>query len=98
MGGGIGTDLQSDKTITDGPGKWDLLAALGDRYLGRYIKLTVVTVSKEEEFEVLVDSLQHEDGSGESWIVELKAKWNGGRFRGHYSTKTRKGFLRKITK
>ena len=63
--------INEQRPITNGPSKWDLSVALFDRKLvnGRKVRFAVAT-TPEVQVEVLVSSVQAEDGSGESWNIE----------------------------
>lgn len=91
--------MKTDLTVAQGPSKYDLLVALGDRHLGRFVKLTLhMPGNTLVEVEVLVSSIAIEDGSGDSWMVGFSrgknfpvgdASHTG--LVGFYNTKTRRG-------
>ena len=92
--------------ITAGPPKMELMLALFDHpYVERTIAFSVVAfdsgfVQPAEDIGVIIDSVEREDGSYESWNFTGRRVHKPGttvaaqKVSGHYSTKTRKGTLR----
>jgi hypothetical protein len=78
-------------SIKNGPNKWDLFAALADRNKGRFIKLTLEERGLKCEEEYWVDGISIEDGSGESWNLNLSSKGCAGAHRAYYSSASRSG-------
>jgi len=57
--------------VVGGPTKWDLSVALFDRKSVNCRKVVFrVNCPTIAEFSIVVDSVQAEDGSGESWNIE----------------------------
>lgn len=79
--------------ITNGPSKLDLMLSLvdGDSAHRRPVLFHV----KKEEFWVSIDSLEREDGSGESWNFTGRGRRYGsmveGPIRGYFSSRNRSG-------
>jgi len=91
--------MTHNNKILNGPSKWSLSVAFFDLVNGKRRPVTF-TVSgpdfnaDEQEFEVVINSIQWEDGSGESWIFSGHALIHGqNRVSGWFETTTRKGWL-----
>ena len=89
-------DTQSK--ITSGPSKFDLMLALFDR---KGSKPRIVSFTFEDQgvfpFQVIIEQVGIEDGSGESWMI--KGAWVRGDIRGfeaHYRTDTRTGWIKEV--
>jgi len=85
-------------SIVDAPSKWSLSLAFfdhdGDKR--RYAFFKIKDPLKETvDVRVLINQLQWEDGSGESWNFEGYARIEGKSFnvRGWFRTTDRKGYL-----
>jgi hypothetical protein len=83
--------------IVDGPNKYELMLALFDRRFDKPRPVTFKVLRRPgyQPIEVLahIVSVSIEDGSGESWIIELQTEDFSKYHHGYYSTKDRKGVL-----
>ena len=83
--------------IVKGPGKFDLMVALFDNTFSspRLVTFTVDSAGREVELEIVVNSVEREDGSGESWNFRgyLQTKQGDVAVQGYYSTKKRTGTM-----
>lgn len=77
-------------TITNGPGKWDLISSFANASVLSFSVEISVTKHKEK-VDVLISSIEREDGSGESW--NLKVNIQGLYYKMYFSSKTRSGVL-----
>ena len=57
------------ESIIDGPNKWDLVMAFADRQRMNTRKVRIRT-NQNRYFELAINALEHEDGSGESFIIK----------------------------
>ncbi len=91
--------------ITNGPSKWDLMLSLldGDSKNRREVVFVVHEgIGHTEGMHVRIDTLEREDGSGESWNFKGRIPYilrdfiasTEKKIEGHFSTRTRKGHLR----
>jgi hypothetical protein len=85
--------------VVGGPNKFDLMEALfcGDMTTRHLVNFAVE--GQKEPIAVLINSVEREDGSGESWnlqgYVSRHDKTFGGRVgKMHFSTQTRRGSMR----
>ena len=91
--------------VMSGPSKFDLMVSLfdGNSRTQKWADFQVKIENSETKFPILVHlrmiGVTREDGSGESWNISFFFKGthdaraeHGGH--GHYSTRTRKGFLK----
>ncbi|MCC6563616.1 hypothetical protein IT087_01870 [Candidatus Uhrbacteria bacterium] len=92
--------MNTDITVVQGPSKYDLLVALGDRHLGRFVKLTLRKNEKHYQVEVMVDGLAVDNNSSDAWIVSFSrgkvfpiGDGSHTGLTGFYSTHTRGGQL-----
>ena len=70
------------KIITNGPDKESLMKAFADRHE------VVMTLSNGKEERIVINLLQHEDGSGHMFNFVAK-----GDIAGHYDTQKKEGFI-----
>lgn len=56
------------QTIVDGPSKWDLIMSFADRQIVNTRKVRIRT-EEGRHYELVLNSLAHEDGSGESFLI-----------------------------
>ena len=82
---------ESSWSILSGPSKYDLMLALFDRTMDRPRPVTF----KIEMHSVIahVVSVSIEDGTGDSWLIELQSSDFGRYFHGHYNSDRRTGTL-----
>lgn len=79
--------------ITAGPSKFELMLALFDNTSAqeRTVRFGVVQGALKSRLTVLVNAVEREDGSGESWIIE--GMCHGDPIEIYFSTKTRTGVV-----
>jgi hypothetical protein len=77
--------------ITGGPDKWDLISSFADR-------MAVVFKTETREITGLISSIEHEDGSRQSFNIEFQTGCNGVDKQVYYHTKTRKGHMKAFVK
>ncbi len=94
----------AQRQITAGPSREELFDALRLRHESRTVTMTVEntvrwagdphkrTICRIYNFQVTVDSIGVEDGSGNNWLLTLSNK--DGRFEGYFNTTRREGWLR----
>ena len=79
--------------IFDGPSKWDLSISLFDGASSerRPVKFKIAG----HQYQVLIDGVEREDGSGENWNFHGRVSQPGMEFQvnGFYSTKRRQGVI-----
>ena len=87
--------------IVNGPSKMDLMLALFDDGGVGHRRVIIFTIDGRERegersIKVVVNAVEREDGSGESW--NFKGYFSGSNvpFEGYYSTKRRKGFIKTL--
>lgn len=86
-------------TITDGPSKFDLMLAFFDKPKGQHRRRVTITVYgpdfiHTEEVELVINSLQWEDGSGDNFnFTGYLPRAIGCEVSGFLSTQRRKGTL-----
>lgn len=90
-------------SIVNGPSKWDMMLALFDNTAAspRHIIFEIGAVGPSfRDAKIVVNSIEREDGSGESWSFRGYAHKADGSLptqcnvSGYYSTRTRKGSMR----
>lgn len=86
-------------TIVNGPSKWDLMLAFFDK-LGNRRRSVIFTMKEGGPAdswtgEVVVNNLEWEDGSSESWNFKGYATFLGVKngVRGYFGTMSRKGWI-----
>lgn len=86
--------------ITSGPSKWDLMLGLFDNTSekSRYVAFVLDKPTNDYDFphgkvEISIDSLEREDGSGDSWNITGRLRGSNQFIRAFFSTKRRKGTL-----
>jgi len=94
--------MATQKKIIDGPSKFDLMLSLFDGDI-QHRRIAKFTLAGDAEIRVFVDSIEREDGSGESWnitgnihgrvISTALMKAYGEKFEMYFSTKKRKGTI-----
>mgnify|MGYP001353434555 FL=1 len=95
----------AQRQITAGPSREELFDALRLRHESRTVTMTVentvrtagdphksLMMKLPRTFQVTVDSIGVEDGSGNNWLLTLSNK--DGRFEGYFNTTRREGWLR----
>ncbi len=77
------------RKIIDGPGKFDLMAALFDG------KRVFFTIEGGDKVEAQMNSVAIEDGSRESWLISGRIVGSGSwqKFSGYFETRKRHGHL-----
>ena len=95
---------QEEYQIIDGPSKMDLMLGLFDNSNKhpRTVEFTIAPVivnvlpdvlGEKEQVSVFVDSVQAEDGSGESWNICGRCADKRGKVKIYFSTQRRAGHL-----
>lgn len=98
---------ETEFNVTDGPSKFDLMAALFAS-TGRNTITVKFTIQQRipgtakasgapQAIEVNIGSVEREDGSGQSWIVGGMAN-EGRRFACYFDSRTRSGWLAYLKK
>jgi len=87
-------DFRSE--IKEGPGKFDLMLALFDNTSSHQRTVHFGLTGLDNAYaEAKITSIEHEDGSGDSWLFKGYSKHGNLRYKvsGYYSTQTRKGWI-----
>ena len=82
--------------IVDGPGKWDLMVALGE---GKVVSFTDGRGAVKEVIYVQITLLEIEDGSRQRWLIKFHRSDPapyGLYFHGYYDSTTRHGWFEKV--
>lgn len=82
----LGGAVMAQMEIVDGPGKYELERALFD---GKIVQLTI---AGGRELNVLILSVEAEDGSRESWNL-VGRNFDHGRFKAYFETRRRHGTI-----
>lgn len=73
-----------DMKIVEGPGKGVLMGAFADR-----VEIVFILENGKKTEKMIINSIEHEDGSGNSFILVAMNK-----FRMYYNTSTKTGRIR----
>lgn len=95
--------MSTQRNIQNGPSNFDLMMSLFD---GKVINFDLETETRtagqqsssakfkiNEKVNVRISSLEHEDGSGNRWLLKGSTKAEG-LFEGYYDHNSRKGYLK----
>ena len=99
--------MTNQHQITAGPSREELFDALRLRHEGRKVSFTATknsqwpnprfkVLGETETFDVSIDSIGVEDGSGNNWLLTISDKTE--RFEGYFNTTRREGWLKPMTK
>lgn len=79
--------------VESGPSKLDLMMSLFMSNM-EHPYIVTFTVEMKGQYKGVIQSIQREDGSGESFNFTAHFYGTSGPTSGYYSTKTRKGYIR----